>query len=86
MTDGVISTVACGVAAAFDVFANPAQPLSTAAPHASIANIAAVPQTRRLLAPDPSALFVVLALAIASPPALRTERQTTASTRVKNTG
>jgi hypothetical protein len=61
MSDGEICTVARGVAFAFDVFASPAQPLNTAAPHASIAKIAATPQARD--SPAPFA-FVAFTLAI----------------------
>jgi hypothetical protein len=59
MSDGVICNVACGVAAAFDGFASPAQPLNAAAPHATIASIAIVPQARCLLATERSTLILV---------------------------
>jgi hypothetical protein len=70
ISDGEICTAACGVGFAFDVFASPAQPLNIAPPHASIANIAAIPHTPCLLAPNSSApfAFAALTLAISSPP------------------
>ena len=71
MSDGEICTVACGVAFAFDVFASPAQPLNTAAPHASIAKIAVTPQPRRSLTPNSFAPFAFVAFTLAIRP-LRT--------------
>jgi len=87
MSDGEICTASCGVSFAFAVFAKPAQPLSTP-PQVAIANIAAIPHPCRLPAlhsPTPL-LFARFTLAISSPPPLHSVRQSTASTRVRNTG
>jgi hypothetical protein len=71
MSDGEIWTVAWGVAFAFDVFASPAQPLNTAAPHASIAKIAVAPQPRGSPTPNSFAPFAFVACTLAIRP-LRT--------------
>ena len=71
MSDGEICTVAWGVALAFDVFASPAQPLNTAAPHASSAKIAVTSQPRRPLTPNSLAAFALVAFTLAIHP-LRT--------------
>jgi hypothetical protein len=87
ISDGEICTAACGVSFAFDVFAKPAQPLSTP-PHVTIANIAAIPHTWLLPAshsPTPF-IFAAFTLAISSPPPLHSVRQSTASKRARNTG
>jgi len=87
ISDGEISTASCGASFVFaDVFAKPAQPLSTP-PQVAIANIAAIPHPCRLPAlPSTAFVFAVFTLAISSPPPLHSVRQSTASTRVRNTG
>jgi hypothetical protein len=65
MFDGEICTTSCGVGLVFEVFANPAQPLHTAPLHATMANIAVLAQSRRLLAPSSVALLVFAAFTIA---------------------
>ena len=88
MSDGEICTASCGVSFAVDVFANPAQPLSTVPPHSATANIAAIPHRCRLLALNSLTPFVFapFTLAMSSPPPLHSVRQSTAQMRVKNTG
>jgi len=88
ISEGEICTASCGVSFAFEVFPNPAQPLNTVPPHVTIANIAAIPRPCRLPACDSPTplLFAAFTLAISSPPPLHSKRQTTASTRARNTG
>jgi len=71
MSEGEICTASCGVSFVVEVFANPAQPLSTVPPHSATANIAATPpHPCRLPAFDsPTPLvFAAFTLAISSPP------------------
>jgi hypothetical protein len=70
ISDGEICTASCGVSFAFAVSAKPAQPLNSGPPHATTANIAAIPHPCRLPAFDSPAPFVLAAftLAISSPP------------------
>jgi hypothetical protein len=88
MSDGEICIASCGVSFAFAVFAKPAQPLTTVPPQVTIANIAAIPHPCRLPAFDSPTplLFAAFTLAISSPPPLHSVRQSTASTRARNTG
>jgi hypothetical protein len=88
ISDGEICTASCGVSFAFEVLANPAQPLNTVAPHVTIANIAAIPQACRWPAFDWPTPFVFAAftLAISYPPPLHSVRQSTAWARARNTG
>jgi hypothetical protein len=71
ISDGEICTASCGVAFAFAVFAKPAQPLPTVAPHVTTANIAAIPHPCRLPAFDSPArlLLAAFTLAMSSPSA-----------------
>ena len=88
MLEGLICNASCGVGVAFEGVANPAQPLSTAPPHAIAANSAATPQPLAVPAPNFHPLLVEarFAFAMSSPPTLRSEKETTASARVENTG
>ena len=74
MLEGLISTASCGVGVAFEEVANPAQPLSTAPPHAIAANSAATPKPLAVPAPNFRPLLVAAAFgfAMSAPPALVT--------------
>ena len=64
-----------GAGFALAVFAKPAQPLPTVAPHVTTANIAAIPHPCRLPAFDPPARLVLavftLAICVPSAPSFR---------------